>query len=256
MILVFMARPQVFGNYNTYIVIGWTFYSLMWHVLYLSHVAEFVHPYRVSMAQNFYSKAFVFVEKRAALFLFGVLVGSSFFNIYRYSEDLKTPIVTKIDEVKYRQENNNVILTPLASASFKPIKKELIEAKITSPSAVLKEEYSFKVEKGNNLIKLAESAVASISSEFDIPLTQKQVGFAAAVIVNKAPVKDDLKPGEVVSFKSDIIVDSVGEAVEKVDEIPVGLGGTKVSNKEDDSLVSPTPSIVKISPTPTLLPIN
>lgn len=214
-IIVLSIRHEIFGNYNAYIVLGWVFYSLFWHVMYLTSVSEYIHPYRMAYAKSFASRSFVYAKKHTALFLFGILIGTSIFNLALNFTNPSTPVYVALGQLNEAAspKEDKAILTPLASSNFVSLKKNEPDIKIASNSPILKTEYAFEVKPGKNLTKIAEDAIASLSGEFDIPLTEKQIDYAAATVVDEVGSVEKLEPGDIVSIDSNTIIDSVEKAV-------------------------------------------
>ncbi len=75
--IVLLLRPDIFRNYNAYILLAWGFYSVFWHVRYISSVSDYTHPYRLETANNVFNKALVYAKTHAVLALFFVLIGVS-----------------------------------------------------------------------------------------------------------------------------------------------------------------------------------
>jgi cellulose synthase (UDP-forming) len=76
-IFVLISKPNILGNYNTYIVLGWAFYSAFWHATFITFVLQFIHPFRVSEVKSDMGRTFVYFKTHLVLVLFITLIGSS-----------------------------------------------------------------------------------------------------------------------------------------------------------------------------------
>ncbi|MFO0703984.1 MAG: glycosyltransferase [Patescibacteria group bacterium] len=98
-IIVVINRPEIFGNYNTYVVLAWSLYSVFWHTLYLTNVMKYVHPIRLKYIQNnYFQKALLYARSNVVLVLYSILMGAASFWMIVSVLNPSTPTAKVIEE--------------------------------------------------------------------------------------------------------------------------------------------------------------
>lgn len=112
---ILLSKPFLFGNYNTYIVLVWCFYSVFWHAMFLTFVAEFIHPFKVATAQTYTKKMFLYVKKHIMLYLYFMLVGAAFVSFIVSLFDYKTPTRVAVNTLLSHYNEHAKVITPLSN---------------------------------------------------------------------------------------------------------------------------------------------
>lgn len=203
---VLLNRTSVFGNYNTYMVLAWSFYSVFWHVYYLYSVFEYIRPFKLSVAKNAVEKWGIYVRSHMPLALFSVLIGVASFNGYL--------TVTNPDTL-YLIDTANV-----ESATFSAPAMYMItsQSMVLGAATEILPEFTYVYEQGDTAILLAERALTDFANKQSTSLSSNQLNYAAHDLLKHAE-KDSqkLKRGDLVSFSPEELASSLEKAQKNVE---------------------------------------
>lgn len=87
---VILARYSVLSDPNTYVVLGWSIYTVTWHVLFLTLVSNYIHPYRIEKANTAPARIFAHVKTSMIIVLFGVMISSVVFGFIQNRDSFAT----------------------------------------------------------------------------------------------------------------------------------------------------------------------
>lgn len=212
-IFVIVSRFWVFGNFNTYVVLGWSFYSVFWHTLYLSLVAKYVQPFRLMEARNFFTRSFVYAKTYAMFSLLVVLVSLSIPNAAIALLDTKSPTAVAVNHIiNGPPEQTNTIAI---------VQNEQLPTKnVLGAQAQEKKTYSFTVESGDTLLGLSKEAIERHVRSKGITITNNQLEYASDVLAQNIPYpyKQDLKPGNRIEFDEKLVSDSVSSTISTLED--------------------------------------
>lgn len=245
-LFVLFSRPQVFGNYNTYIVLGWTFYSVFWHALFLTFILRYIHPFQMEQVKGL-GKLFISAKTFSVPALCFVLSGFAVFNFTAAAFNPETPtrqvvasliegetsIVPQVpvataapNEATSEPQSDQQLALAETNTENKEKAKEIAQADTTvlqpnpqvlaATKSVEAEEikYTYLVVKGDTLLKLATKAVDEYSTKTQIEVNLKQKNYAAAMIVkNGITDRKALKIGNEISFKESMVSEYVDTAL-------------------------------------------
>jgi len=103
---ILLTKPFLFGNYNTYIILAWSFYAVFWHTRYISSVTQYMHPLRLAAATNTLEKMFVTTKTHLNYVLFFMLIGVALFNSAITLFDTTSPTARAIKNISSNQKRN------------------------------------------------------------------------------------------------------------------------------------------------------
>jgi cellulose synthase (UDP-forming) len=103
-LFVIISRPFVFGNYDTYAVLMWSFYSAFWHVMFLYLVLRYMHPFTLENMKGWVGKTFVYSKTHMLPFLFSALLGAAFVNSIFALRDDNAPTVLAFSRLMNLEE--------------------------------------------------------------------------------------------------------------------------------------------------------
>lgn len=213
-IFVILSRPSIFGNYNTYIVLGWSFYSIFWHVLFLVSVSQYIHPFRLSYARNNLETAFAYAKTHAIIFLFFTLTGAAIVDTFLVFSNTSTPTALAIEELRDKtKEPKKIIAVVQSVVDQEPtVLGEQTEESVVLPSP---QNYTFTVKAGDTMSKLARSAVEKFLLENNLTLNSSQLRSTSYILVGKMERKP-IRPGQEVTFDMSLILESIEQGQESV----------------------------------------
>ncbi len=61
-LFVILSRPSVLGNYNNYIVLGWSFYSAVWHSIFLYEASKFILSNKLNEVDNTFHRVLLYAK--------------------------------------------------------------------------------------------------------------------------------------------------------------------------------------------------
>lgn len=227
-LFVLVSRPEIFGNYNTYIVLAWTFYSVFWHGLFLTFVLKYIHPYRMERVGNSFGRIFLSAKTYSVPALCFVLSGFAVFNFTASAFNPETPTrkavaslmegeipVASAQPIQFEQSKTLLQAKPQMSQLPQAPNEAAVEMTVVKPNtkviglgaAVEPEEikYTFIVEKGDTLIRLSAKGIKEYLTKNNLELTQKQINYASAMIVKNITDRKSLRIGQDISFDEDVI---------------------------------------------------
>lgn len=248
-LFVLFSRPQLFGNYNTYIVLAWTFYSVFWHAMFLTAVLRYIHPFQMEQVRGL-GKLFVSAKTYSVPALCFVLSGFAMFNFTAAAFNPNTPtrvaVASLIEEGVLPTGIPQATAAPMAQASPEPepaqqspellvagtneepkeTAVQIAQADTTvlqpnpqvlgTTTAIEPEEikYTYIVAKGDTLLKLASKAVDEYAVKTQTEVNSKQRKYAAAMIVkNGITDRKALRIGNEISFEENMISEYVDTAL-------------------------------------------
>ena len=212
-LFIILTRPELFGNYNTYVVLTWSFYSIFWHVLYLMFVSDYIHPFRLSSARNIFATAFVYAKTNVVIFLFFTLSGAALVDTFIIFQNPTTQTALAIEELRdKRDEEPDVIAAVQSITEEKPIVLgSLSEEIIAEP----KQEYILIVETGDTMLELASVAINQFLTENNLELSKEEITYSAYVLITKIE-KRPIRPADEIVFESNLIIESIERAQERL----------------------------------------
>lgn len=197
-LFVLLSRPEIFGNYNTYGVLAWSFYSVFWNALFLTFIAEYIHPFRLAGSKTHTKRALAFANKHLMLMLFFILLGAAIFNSIIALRNPKAPTIIALKSLNVGGEDIDKISNKIAIASTETPQNIAVLA----ATAISQEEvsYPYTVENGDSIIRLAKYAIREYLGEESILLSQKQIDNAAYRLYLDSYKSITIKPGDKVTF--------------------------------------------------------
>lgn len=211
---VLFSKPEIFGNYNTYIVLGWTFYSVFWHALFLTFVLKYIHPFKSADIQNILSRTLLHAKTYSISVLGLVLIGLAVYNFTISGLNPQTPTRVALAAIMEDQQPVDAAAALVESGLAK--KKVLyptdrqIQHQVVKP---VEPSYSFIVEPGDAKIKIATKAVVKYQEFHNLVLSERQVNSAASLIVKNEVNKNPIRPGQEISFDKELIEQSINSVL-------------------------------------------
>ena len=208
--IILLTKFHIFGNFNTYIVLAWSFYSVFWHVFFLTSISEYVHPFRIAAVRNFREKAFVYLKTNLMLVLLILLISLTIPAIVVSLMNPKSPTVIAVNQLVDDKDEPKIIASAVTQ----------IEDKKTVLGVQAKKEpvkgYTFIVESGDSLVDLAEEAIENYSEQKDIEISHSELTYAAHYLATNIEEDPLIKPDEKITFDIKLIKDSVDTAKEEL----------------------------------------
>lgn len=90
-IIVLIKTPQVLGNYQSYLVLGWALYNMFWHAMYLHLVAKYIYTHKKSSLISSLDKNLAFIQRHATLAVYGLLVITVFVGTHTALQNPQAP---------------------------------------------------------------------------------------------------------------------------------------------------------------------
>ena len=216
-LFVLISKPSIFGNYNTYVVLGWTFYSVFWHGLFLTFVLRYIHPFKLAAVRGSFEKAFLHIKTYAISALCFILTGWAVYNFTAASMNPQTPTRVALASIIESPQNTSAGQVPsqvrLAEKKTEPSPMPIPE--VVEVTEVEKPDYSFTVEAGDTQTKLAAKALTKYQGYHSLVLSERQTNYIAALITKKTDTAKNLKPGQEMSFDESLIEESVENAIRR-----------------------------------------
>lgn len=215
-IFVLISKPSVFGNFNAYIVLGWGFYTVFWHVLFLSSVSEYIHPFNLLTAKNRPARVYAYTRKHLLVFLFGILIGSALFNGLLSLRMQNTPtklILAQLSDNfigKDEQFDTNIAMLKLEDSPAEKNTEVLGTSEVNAPIKL-----TYTVIENDNLIKLARRAIADYTTQYGLTMSKERLDYIANIMIIRSDYKKLLKEGDLVTFNEIQIVDALKKGVDK-----------------------------------------
>lgn len=226
-LFVLISKPSIFGNYNTYIVLGWTFYSVFWHALFLTFVLRYIHPFKLEAIQSTFGRAALHIKTYAISAMCLIITSWAAYSFP--AEAMKPHAPTKIAMASLIENPQQVVLqagvteekpSPLPSEATTHIQpsinvekqSEFLSQDVAIPQST---KFRFLVQKGATLTGLAEEAVRDYSLNANLDLSKKQISYASSMIVKNYPDKKPLRVGEEISFDEELVSKTVLRATQK-----------------------------------------
>lgn len=195
-LFVIVSRPQVLGNYNAYPVLGWSLYSLAWHVLFLSFVAEYIHPYRLENIRSDLDKAFVYVKRHAVLTLFFVLLGSTVFSASLGLSDPSAPTIVAFNQLTGNANENSQMAMADTNA----------QEAILGTSTI---NYVIAVEDNDTLTSVAAKAIQTYLDDNQHSLDQSQIDASISLLLTRLGQIVLPPVGESISFEPQLLEETI-----------------------------------------------
>lgn len=211
-IFVIISRPTLLGNYNTYIVLGWAFYSVFWHVLFLHSVHTYIHPLKSEHLSSRVDKAFLYAKTHSVMFLFFMLIGSTLFEVIINLINPATPTRAVYQNIL---TTSSSVFTPQVTAIPIPETSYVMKNIAHDPKEARPQVYAYTVERGDSLSKLAKEAVRSHASDKKYSLNEKQIDYSSNYLAMNSQQKTTVEVGDQVAFAKKLVDDSVKKALEK-----------------------------------------
>lgn len=214
-LFVLFSRLEVFGNFNTYIVLAWTFYSVFWHALFLTFVQRYIHPHSMANLQSPIQKKLLYAKTHAVAALFIAVIGTAAIGVFFASLDKNAPTSLAISNVLNQNKKTNV-----AKIASLPKKTAVLGATTSAqikPTPILPPPtYSQTVERGDTLSSLAEKTISSYSDDINVNLTENQVAFASLIISSNHEDNNLIKPGQVITFERMELLDAMEKSLARL----------------------------------------
>ena len=209
-IFILISKPHIFGNYNTYVVLAWTFYAIFWHTVYLTSVHKYIHPFKLEEATNFFSKGLVYAKTHTMLILFTLVSSFAFFDISIAYAMPDSPTKVALNSLMDSDEPVSQNLdSDKKVAKIPPEVSVAKEVKVATQEAKLSEDIIMPVISGDSLAKLSKKVVIAYSEDNNITLTSAQINSVVNLIVKSLSTGKPIKPGETVIFSQSLIEDSI-----------------------------------------------
>lgn len=214
-LFVLLSRPEIFGNYHTYIVLGWSLYSVFWHAMYLTFIAEFVHPFKLANTRNHVQKAFLYVRRHQMFILFFLLGVIAVSHTVLAFLNPTAPIVLALSQLPAREPQTYVTNNIAGKAVEIPEEQVILAASISAHSTALSYErvYGYTVGTGDSVLKLAKKALRDFSNDANLPLTQNQLDDAAYFLYLEMADSVNLKPNDRITFREKTILEALSSTV-------------------------------------------
>ncbi len=213
-LFVIFSRPEIFGNYHTYMVLGWALYSVFWHTLFLHSVWSYIRPLKSVHLVSQVDKAYLYVRSHSIIVLFITLIGSTFFHAVITLLNPSTPTrVAYQSMVASVVDTSEIIAFPIPETSYLVSEASAKNADGTENQS--QGAYTFTAERGDSLIKLARTAVQNYLADKPYDLNQRQLEYSSVYLAMNSKENSTLKVGEEVSFEEEVVVDSVNKTLEK-----------------------------------------
>ncbi|HSA83420.1 MAG TPA: glycosyltransferase, partial [Patescibacteria group bacterium] len=216
-IVILLFRPEVFGNYNTYIVLGWSLYSVLWHTMFLTFIMEFMHPYRLATARNVIYKAVLYIKRYLMFLLFFILGTIAVTHTVLAFLNPTSPTVLALSGLQNSDQQQHVSNTmALIPSPTQMAQQQNVVSSSTSANTLSLPEskrYIYTVERGDSYIKLAKKALREFAAKENLSLTQKQIDAAGYVLYLNADGNIRLRTGETVAFQDEAIIHALADAV-------------------------------------------
>lgn len=211
-IYVIVSKPDIFGNYNAYAVLAWSFYSVFWHVAYLTMVARSIHQSRVEEVPSKTRRLFMTGETHFLATLCLLLFLSATFNATVTLQKPNTP--TAIAIAKFSGQNPEPEISTIAQAQVAAETPQLATPEVLSATAQYvpaePQDITFIIKTGDTYSKLAEKAVL----QYDSSLTKAQSTYASYKIINSLEERQKLTPGKEITFTTEQLSTSIAAAKE------------------------------------------
>lgn len=217
-LIVILNKPEIFGNYNTYIVLAWTFYSVFWHGLFLTFVLKYIHPFQVSQISSGVGKLFLNAKTYSIPALCFILTAITVYNFTLSVMNPYTP--TRIAMASILEGEIPAASAGPAAANTQQLTK--VSQNITTPDGLMKSEtgeilsatvepipmatskYIYVIERGDSLYKISKKAVNEYASKSNINLSNRQINYATAMISKSIKI-GPLRIGEELEIEEEVI---------------------------------------------------
>lgn len=80
---VVVSRSSLLANYNSYFILFWGVYTMIWHTVYLTVVGNYIHPIQMAKVRSFTNKARLYARTHAVLVLFMVFSMALMASVFR-----------------------------------------------------------------------------------------------------------------------------------------------------------------------------
>ncbi len=202
-LFIIVKNPLIFGNYNAYIILAWTFYSVFWHSLFLTHALRYIHKVKVSVLTSDIEKVFLFTKAHSIAFVSFILVGFTFLDISQTIHTPNTPIALAVSKTLTYGVQTTIAQPITARFAPRPTPAVLAVA-IKNEKALL----TFTVAKGDTPNSLSSKALKKYLALRTIALTPQQMAYATTTLTQSIST-DTLKSGQKISFNITTIERSI-----------------------------------------------
>jgi len=203
-IFVIISRFSVFGNFNTYIVLAWSFYSVFWHAIYLSSVGKYIKPLQIAETKNSFKKTFIHAKAYSTTYLFIILIVLSIPHATIALANPSAPTMAAI-HTTFSGSAENIEHVATAPKDAIP-QKNILGAQVQARE---KKTYKLTVEKGDTLRKLSEKAIQHHIEIKDLIISEYQVNSAANILAQNVSQPRNPQPGMIIEFDEELVSDSI-----------------------------------------------
>jgi hypothetical protein len=192
-LFIILANPSILGNYNTYIVLGWSFYSIFWHVLFLMFVADYLRPFRLANSRTQYEKALVYAKTHIVLILFCALFGAALINAYITLTNPLAPTALAIEELKERRTESTEMVAVVKSVTTEPVALGNQDTYDSSQT------YIMTAGIGDSLEDRAKLAILLYVRANNLTVTNEDIENAVLILTQNTTTAA-IEPGEEIAF--------------------------------------------------------
>lgn len=206
-IYVLISKPIIFGNYNTYIILAWSFYTVFWHTIYLSMVGSYIHPIKLASVSNIIEKVRTYIRSHSTVALFSVLCAAFTYNFYMSAQDPNTITRYTINQIIAGKSifYGPTQLNQTAEAATDERKAVLAATvEFNKPEII-----SISVNEDDTAETIALMAIKEFMNISNYHLAQDQMLTAAQQLSNKITLNENT-----VDIETDIIEDVISKATE------------------------------------------
>lgn len=216
-LFVVLSKPELLGDYNNYLILGWGFYSALWHSAYLYMVSKDILSYRLSEVTSFSEKSFLYLKAYfvvALTFLLGVnITVSSVFALRNPEAETVRAIAsltgqevmpTQLAEIETPEPEDPVVI-----AQITQVDKPAVQAAETETDFV------YEVTSGDTPSEITKQVVSEYESVYNLDLTDRQEKNAVKLILERAEIAKTIYPGEEIIFDVDMVSQVVEEVLRK-----------------------------------------
>lgn len=216
---VLISRPHVFGNYNTYAVLAWSFYSVFWHAMYLYMVASYIHPLKLPSIKSDAGRLLLYARTNIPVVLFSILLLTAIYNSLVTMSNPNTPTALAIaslntsplHEISFKTatiKDVPLINGPRSQILAASVSAQPAQITISPPKATPQSHYVYVVKGGDTLLEIAKDATQKYAQESGINLSDKEVSKVSYDIITDDKNKK-IRPGQEIKIETDDIADSI-----------------------------------------------
>lgn len=201
---IVINKIELFGNYNAYAVLAWSFYTAFWHTLYLHLSSRFIHPFRIATAKHNMEKAFLYVKTHFTLALFIMLVLSSAFGIVITINNPYTPTALAISHIEEFPRDTSKLLGNINTFATGGNSPQVLSSNIDNSKR-----YQYTIEKEDTLSSVARKAISDYLIDNNLILEEHEIELAAGWVVKTVNYNKPINTGDSVWFEENLIMESI-----------------------------------------------